>query len=249
MEVLGIDIGGTGIKGAIVDIETGALKTERFKYATPKGGNIDDVSAVVNTLIKDIGWKNDKPIGFGFPSVIKNGVCHTATNISKNWIGVDLNEAFSKSTGNDQIYCLNDADAAGIAEVTYNPEGVADGTTIFLTIGTGIGSAVFKNGLLLTNTELGLLKYKGDLLERYASNKVRKDLNLDYPEWTLRLNEVLQHIERVLSPELLILGGGISKRMHLFEAYLDTTCPIKKSKYENRAGIIGAASAAYKAFS
>lgn len=248
MEILGIDIGGTGIKGAVVNIKTGDLVTERLKYATPPGAEKEAVQVVVNQLIKDLSWKANKPIGFGFPSIIKDGVCYTATNISKNWIGKNLHKAFAKSTGNKQIFCLNDADAAGIAEVTYNPDGINKGTTIFLTIGTGIGSATFKDGLLLKNTELGSLYFKGDLLERYASNKVKKQLDLDYPEWTSRLNEVLQHIERVMSPDLFILGGGISKRFHLFEEYLDTSCPIHKSKYMNAAGIIGAAYAAYKAY-
>ena len=248
MEILGIDIGGTGIKGAVVNIKTGDLVSERIKFKTPPGAELDSVCEVVNLLVKELGWKNKKPIGFGFPAIIKDGVCFTATNISKNWIGKNLHKSFAKCTGNKQIYCLNDADAAGIAEVTYNPDGINQGTTIFLTIGTGIGSATFKKGLLLRNTELGSLFFKGDILERYASNRVKKELSLDYPEWTARLNEVLQHIERVMSPDLFILGGGISKRFHLFEEYLKTSCPVKKSKYENAAGTIGAAYAAYKAF-
>ncbi len=248
MEILGIDIGGTGIKGAVVNVKTGELVSERLKKATPPGAQRDDVKEVVNLLIEDLAWKKDKPIGFGFPSVVKDGVCHTATNISKKWIGKNLNKSFSKSTGNKQVYCINDADAAGIAEVIYNLDVVLDGTSIFLTIGTGIGSAVFKNGELLRNTELGLLEFKGDILERYASNKVRRDKELDYPEWASRLNEVLQHIEKILYPELFILGGGISKRIHLFQEYLETKCPVQKSKFENNAGIIGAAYVARKVF-
>lgn len=248
MEVLGIDIGGTGIKGAIVNVLTGELVTERIKFATPPGAHRQDVYEVVNKLIKEISWDNSKPIGFGFPSVIKDGVCKTATNISKSWIGEDIHASFRKATNNNQIFCLNDADAAGLAEISYNPESVIPGTAIFLTIGTGIGSAIFKNGRLLRNTELGSLEYKGDLLEKYASNKTRKQLELDYTTWAKRLDAVLSHIEKILHPDLFILGGGVSKRFHLFEDQLNTGCTIRKSKFENAAGCIGAAYAAYKTF-
>lgn len=249
LKALGIDIGGTGIKAALVNTNTGELLTDRIKIGTPKGAEPEAVAAATKTLVEQLDVTEGLPIGIGFPSIIKEGIIHSATNISKKWIGMNLNEHFKSVFPGHPIISLNDADAAGNAEIAFGQGKNVKGTVILLTIGTGIGSAFFLDGNLVANTEFGLLKFKGDILERYASNKVRKDLDLDWPTWGGRLNEVLQHVDFIFSPDLLILGGGVSKKLEQFESYLDTNAPIVKADLRNAAGVIGAAVYAAEEFS
>jgi len=247
-KILGIDIGGTGIKAAIVNTTTGEMLTDRIKVATPKGAEPDAVAAATKTLISQFDLDPNMPIGIGFPSIIKNGVCCSATNISDNWIDINLNDFFSQELGNKQVISVNDADAAGFAEIKFGKGKNVKGTVILLTIGTGIGSAFFLNGELVPNTELGLLKFKGDIAERYASNKVRKEQNLDLDTWGAKLNEVLMHIDFIFSPDLMLLGGGVSKSIELYRHQIKTKCIVDNAVLKNTAGCIGAAAIAAEEF-
>ena len=241
-EILGIDVGATGIKGAMINLEKGELTTERIKYLTPKPANAQSILDTVKKLVADFQWEG-KPIGFGFPSIIKNGVCHSASNIDKSLIGKNLQQVFSEGLG-CKTFFINDADAAGIAEMEF---GVGkenkSGVTILLTLGTGIGSAVFHDGKLLPNTEFGQLKWKDSVTEKYAANSVRENNEMKWKDWAPELNEVLQHFEFIFSPDLIILGGGVSKKFDKYKEYLDLKCDIQPATMRNNAGIIGAAMA------
>jgi len=238
-QILGIDIGGTGIKGAIVDIETGTFLSDRFKVSTPSPSSPSKVLEAVREVLKLSGYSGDS-IGFGFPAIVDKGVCKTASNIADEWIGINLNTYFSEQLGKKCI-AINDADAAGIAEVHYSDVSTENATVILLTLGTGIGSAIFRHGHLLPNSELGHLKYKGTIAEKYASNKVRVDQDLSYEDWGRKVNEILLHIEHLFSPDHIIIGGGVSKKMHKYQEYLDTKCQLTPCSLLNNAGIIGAA--------
>ncbi len=239
-EILGIDVGATGTKGAIVDIKKGVLITDRFKIPTPVSKKPEAMAAAVKEICQNFQWKN-KMLGIGFPAVIKNKICYTASNIDNSWIGIDVYDLFNNKT---KCYStiINDADAAGIAEMTYGvgkkwPEGIV----ILLTLGTGIGSAVFMNGVLVPNTELGHLKFKGSIAERFASNSARKKKKLSWEEYGKELNEYLVHVDFLFSPDLIILGGGISKQFKEFSKYLSKNLDVKPALHYNNAGIIGAA--------
>ncbi len=237
--VLGIDIGGTNTKGAIVDLTTGKLVSEKIKIPTPPGATPEGVSQVVKEIVETLGYNGTK-LGVGFPSIIRNGICCSNSNISQKWNGIDLNTHFSEVLGMHAL-CINDADAAGIAESHYGNANEQLGTVILLTIGTGIGSALFYNGVLIPNTEFGRLHFKNGILEQYASNKTRKDLELSMDAWANRLNEVLLHIEFIFSPDLLILGGGISQQLESYQDLLMTDTKIIPAGFRNNAGIVGAA--------
>ncbi len=240
--ILGVDIGGTGIKGALVDTSTGKAVTDRIRIETPQPASPEAVADTVNILIKEIGYKGSI-IGCGFPAIIHNGVAKSASNIDESWIGVDAEKLFSKKTGKE-VFVLNDADAAGIAEVHFGRLKGASGVSILLTLGTGIGSAVFINGQLVPNTEFGHLYLKDHkkIVEKYASNSVRKRKDLDYEEWIMRLNELLNHLGHIFSPSNIVLGGGISKKFDDYEKYFDDfEFKLKPAKLLNHAGLIGAA--------
>jgi len=237
--ILGIDVGGTNTKGAIVDLNNGKLLTKKIKIPTPDGASPKGITRVAQEIVESLDYKGDH-VGLGFPSIIRNGICRSNSNISKKWMGTNLNDHFSKKFG-IKTHCINDADAAGIAESHYGNAKGAMGTVILLTIGTGIGSALFYDGTLIPNTEFGRLHYNKGILERYASNKVRKDLDLDLEEWAKRLNEVLQHIEFIFSPNLIILGGGISQQLEAYQHILKTETKIIPADFRNNAGIVGAA--------
>ncbi len=241
---LAIDVGATGIKGALVNTEDGSMLSDRIKYATPKPAMPDDVAKVMNNIIEDLEWK-DGDIGIGFPSIVKNNVCCSANNIDKSWINVDIQALIKKHTG-FHSHILNDADAAGLAEIEHGKGQGVSGTVIMLTLGTGIGSGVFKDGVLLPNVELGSLLYKDGLAEHYASNGARKSRDLNWDEYGEELNEYLQYVDRVLTPDLMIIGGGISKKFsnyaHKFEPHLK----VIDAKLRNNAGIIGAAMYAHQ---
>lgn len=239
MNYLGIDFGGSGVKGALVDVETGKLVTDRFRLPTPEGGKPNDVAGVVKQICDHFTWKGI--CGFGYPGVVLNGEAFTAANISKKWIGTNINDLLFNATGN-KFFTLNDADAAGIAEMTFGVgRNIKKGVTILLTIGTGIGSAVFTNGILVPNTEFGHLQVRGKDAEHRASDAVRQEKELTWKQWSKRFQEVLNYLEFIFSPDLFILGGGISKTADQFLPYLHTRAKILPAELQNQAGIIGAA--------
>ncbi len=239
MAVLGIDFGWSGIKGAVVDEKTGEMLGERFRLDTPVGALPQDVAVTVGEIAKHFNYQG--PIGVGFPSVILHGVVYTAANIDQSWIGVNAEALFSQVTG-CPCYVVNDADAAGVAEMSYgvgaeNPKGIV----LFLTLGTGIGSALFVDGKLLPNTELGHLEIRGKDAEKRGSDAVRKRKNLSWEEWAVRLHEVLARMEMLFWPDLIVLGGGVSKDWEFFMPYIRLRSKIVPAKLLNQAGIIGAA--------
>ncbi len=238
-KVLGIDIGGTGMKGGIVDVDAGKLLTERKKFLTPHPATPEAVIEVVKDLIEYFDWKEGK-IGVGFPAIIKNGKSMSASNVDQKWLDYPIYDLFEK-TLNRKVVIHNDADVAGIAEVYHGAGKGKTGVILMLTIGTGIGSALFVDGKLVPNTELGHLKFKDKVAEKYASNKYREDNNLSWKEWGRSLKKVLQHIEFVINPDLIILGGGVSKKFEKYKEYLDIPTPIVPALLKNEAGVIGAA--------
>jgi len=238
-EILGIDVGGTGIKAALVDTERGVFTQKKIKYATPKPSTPDKVIEVIRQLIEDFDYKG-KDFGCGFPSVIKKNVCYTAANIDKAWIDMDLRAYFQDKIG-AKVTFTNDADAAGIAEMTFGQGKDKAGTVILLTLGTGIGSGIFLDGELLPNSEFGHLLYKKSIFEHYASNGARKNKNLSYKQWGQELNTYLNHVSLIISPDLIILGGGVSKHFEKFKDHLDVKVELVPAAMGNDAGIIGAA--------
>ncbi len=240
MEILGIDIGGSGIKGAVVDTAQGLLLTERFRIETPEGAHKADVRDAVKAMIEHFGWTG--PVGFGFPAVVSNGIISTASNIDSGWIGTDLAAYFGEKIALP-LFVLNDADAAALAEMAFGNGRDREGVVLLLTIGTGIGSAVFFGGHLIPNMELGqLLMPKGIIAEKYASAQVRKVKNLTLKEWALRFNKYLMLVENYINPDTIILGGGISRKFEKFSRHLTPArATLLPALLENNAGIIGAA--------
>jgi polyphosphate glucokinase len=238
-QVLGIDIGGTGIKGAPVDVAAGKLVTERRKLDTPHPARPDAVAEVVQELVTGFGWTG--PIGCTFPGVIASGQVRTAANVDPEWIGVDAAGLFGKVTG-QQVTVVNDADAAGLAEMRFGAGVGQQGTVLMLTFGTGIGSALFIDGTLVPNTEFGHIEIRGKDAEKRASELVREERDLSWGKWAGRVDEYLEHMERLLSPSLIIIGGGISKRSEKFLPLLTgLTAPVVPARMLNDAGIVGAA--------
>ncbi len=240
MTLLGIDIGGTGIKGAPVDTETGKLLAERFRIPTPHPALPNAVADVVSEIARHFDYSG--PTGITFPAVIKQGVVYTAANVDPSWITTNAGELFSKHVGGP-VAVVNDADAAGIAEMRFGAGRDRKGVVIMLTLGTGIGSAIFLDGKLMPNTEFGHLKIRGKDAEKRASEKVREDKNLSWKQWSKRLLEVLEEMEKLFSPDLFIIGGGASKKADKFLQYLSTKTEviIVPAQMQNDAGIIGAA--------
>jgi len=244
MQALGIDIGGSGIKGAIVDLETGQLVTERHRIETPQPSKPNAVAAVVAELVKHFAWNG--VIGCTFPAIVRRGVTMTAANVDKSWIGAHAEELLAAATGNP-VRLLNDADAAGVAEMTYGAGRGRGGVVMILTFGTGIGSAIFHDGKLLPNTEFGHLPMpmKGIIAEHYCSDRVRKAEDLKWGEWARRVNNYLDVLELLLSPDVFIIGGGVSKKAEKFIPLLKTQAAIVQAELQNDAGIVGAAMAAH----
>ena len=238
MEVLGIDVGGSGIKGAPVDTKTGKLLAERYRIKTPKNAEPRPVAEVVDKIAKSFNWKG--PIGIGFPAPIKSGVAMMAANISPEWVGVNADELFTKVTGCD-CTLVNDADAAGLAEMAFGSGRGQAGTVILLTLGTGIGSAIFNGGHLLPNTEFGHLDMKGRDAEHRASDAARQREDLPWKKYARRLNRYLLEMEKLFWPDLFIVGGGISKQSEKFLPLLTIETPIIPAELLNDAGIVGAA--------
>lgn len=239
MEILGVDIGGSGIKGAIVDTTTGKLLTDRLRFQTPSPASPEAIANTLLKLVLDIGYKG--PIGCGFPARVIDGTVKTAANIDKAWISVDAKALFSKTLNTD-VFIANDADVAGLAEMHFGfgKQFIQD-NVIFLTLGTGIGSALFVKGELFANTELGHIKMHGDSAERYCSDSARKRDDLSWDEFALRLNEYLLYLDFILNPKAFILGGGVSKKFDKFKEKLDLKDKIFPAQTLNYAGIIGAA--------
>lgn len=242
-EVLGIDVGGSGIKGAPVNIKEGKLMADRHRIPTPQPATPQKVAEVIHQIVKHFDWKG--PIGIGFPAVVLNGVVKTASNIDKSWIGTDAEELISGVTGLP-VYMVNDADAAGMAEVQYGAGKKVKGTVIMLTVGTGIGSVLFINGKLVPNTELGhLFLDNGSEAEDFAADSVRSNENLDWLEWGTRFNKYLMEVEKLFWPELIIIGGGVSKKYDKFKEAIDIKSKLVMAEQRNEAGLIGAALAVY----
>ena len=240
--ILGIDVGATGIKGNIVDVKTGALLDERKKISTPVVSTPENVLEVLNQIINHFDWKG-KPVGIGFPAIVQRGKTQSASNIHDDWLGFSAEKFLQEGTG-CPLAMVNDADAAGIAEMEFGKGIGAEGVTLLLTLGTGIGSALFNDGILVPNTELGHLKWKDAILEKSMSNKVREINSLSWKTWAKSLNKGLAHLEFLFSPDLIIIGGGISKKFHEYSKYFDKTkCPVVAAEMMNNAGIIGAAMA------
>lgn len=242
MEVLGIDVGGTGIKGAIVNTKTGELATERHRIPTPSPATPDAVAITIQEMVNHFNWKG--LVGCGFPTPLQHGKCLSGGNLHPDWKGTHVNELFNKKTGNEYSI-VNDADAAGLAEITFGAGKDKEGVVVMITLGTGIGSAVFLDGKLLPNTEFGHVLHKnGKIFEKYAADSARKRENLSRKKWGDRLHEYFEHIQLLLSPDLFIVGGGASKKIDKFEERINIKTPIVAAEAENEAGIIGAALAA-----
>jgi len=241
MNILGIDVGGSGIKGAPVDTSTGDLLAERYRIKTPKGAKPEPVAETVAKIASYFDWKG--PVGIGFPAPIKGGVVMMAANISEQWVGVNADALFSKATG-CPCTTLNDADAAGMAEMELGAGRGQPGTVIVLTLGTGIGTAIFHDGRLLPNTEFGHVEIKCEDAELRASDAARKRENLSWKKYAKRLNRYLAAMERLFWPNLFIIGGGISKEHEQFLPLLTVDTPVVPAQQFNEAGIIGAALAA-----
>jgi polyphosphate glucokinase len=246
MAVLGIDIGGSGIKGALVDVESGEFLQDRVRIPTPSPGDPDQVIEVIQRIVEHFNW--DGKIGAGFPGVVRKGVVQTAANVSHEWVGEDLALLIKKATGCKAVV-LNDADAAGLAEMRFG-EGkrYEDDFVLFLTIGTGIGSAIFVKGQLWPNSEFGHLQVRGKDAEHRAGDGVRQAKDLSWKSWGNRLKEVLQTYDLLMNPDVMILGGGVSKEFKKYGKYLKgMQADVIPAALQNQAGIIGAAMAAEEA--
>ena len=246
MEILGIDIGGSGIKGAPVDLKKGELTAKRVRIATPQPSKPEAVARTVAKIVARFSWEG--PIGCTFPAVVKKGVVYTAANVDSDWIGTNGRKLLRARTG-CRVELLNDADAAGIAEMSFGAGKGRKGTVFVLTFGTGIGSALFFDGKLMPNTELGHMEilygpHGGIEAEHYASDLVRKNERLSWAEWAARVDDLLSVMEALFSPDLFILGGGVSKKHSRYLPLLKTKTEVVPAQLLNDAGIVGAALAA-----
>ena len=239
MEILGIDVGGTGIKSARVDTATGKLLSERHRVVTPRPATPDAVLEALREVLRHHDWRG--PVGMGFPAAIQHGVVRTASNIDKSFIGLPISDYFSRGTGN-RFFTANDADVAGLAEMRFGAGQGHSGVVLIVTIGTGLGTALFSNGQLLPNTELGhVFLENGQEAERYASEAVRITKELKWKDWGKRLDMYLCTMEFLLWPDLIVLGGGVSAKLEKFGPLLTTKAPVVAASFLNQAGIVGAA--------
>lgn len=241
MHILGVDIGGSGIKGAIVDTESGEFVTDRLRIETPQPSKPPAVATVVGEISEHFQWS--AAIGCTFPAVVKRGVTMTAANVDDDWIGADAAGLLKSKTGNPVIV-LNDADAAGIAEMKFGAGRDLDGLVAILTLGTGIGSSLFMDGRLVPNTELGHLIIRGKDAETRATDRARQERGYTWKQWGKRVSEYLEYLESLITPDLFIIGGGVSKRYESFFPYINCKTEIVPAQLRNRAGIVGAAVAA-----
>ena len=238
----GIDVGGSGIKGGIVDLDTGALIGDRYKMLTPKPATPKAVAKAIAKVVNEFGW--DGPLGVTYPGVVTHGIVQTAANVDKAWIGTDARDAIAAELDGQQVTVLNDADAAGLAEARYGAGKDNSGLVVLLTFGTGIGSAVIHNGKLIPNTEFGHLEVGGKEAEKRAASSVKEKKDWSYEKWTKQVTRVLIAIENAVWPDLFIAGGGISRKADNWVPLLKNRTPVVPAALENTAGIVGAAMAA-----
>ena len=245
MNYLGIDVGGSGIKGALVDIEKGEFVGERIRIPTPQPSTPKAVIKVITQIAKDFNYNG--PIGVGFPAIVIHGTVLSAANVDDGWVNYPAQEALAQATG-CPVKVMNDADVAGMAEMQFGAGRNEMGTVMIFTLGTGIGSVLFVDGQIVPNMELGHLYLRGQKkdAEFYAAERVRTQKNLKWKKWGARLNVYFQHIEFLFSPDLIILGGGVSKKHHKFLKYIDLRARVVPAQLRNQAGIVGAAVAASK---
>lgn len=246
-KAIGIDIGGTGIKGALVNTKTGELLSSRIKLETPAGGEPEAIAEVVSEIVSQLTNRSDKNIGICFPAVVKDGITRSAANVSKRWIDLDAGELFSTAL-HRKVEILNDADAAGYAETIFGAGKSKPGLVIMTTLGTGIGTALIHNGVLIPNPELGHIQLEGVDYETRASFAAKEREGLSFEQWAERLQLYYSQLELLLSPNLFIVGGGISKSHKEFLPLLKLKTPIVPAKLKNSAGIIGAAAIANKKY-
>ena len=239
-KAIGIDIGGTGIKGALVDTRNGVLLSERLRYETPQGGSPKAIAKTLKDLIAQLPGSAGLPVGICFPAVVQHGVTLSAANVSKEWIGLDADAMFEKELGRE-VHVINDADAAGIAEVKFGAARGHKGLIIVTTLGTGIGTALMFNGKLVPNAELGHLQIDGVDYESKAAYSAKERENLSWAEWAKRLQKYFSHLEALLTPDLFIVGGGVSKEHESYLPLLKLKTPIIPAENRNSAGILGAA--------
>ncbi|WP_293780462.1 polyphosphate--glucose phosphotransferase [uncultured Aeromicrobium sp.] len=240
----GIDIGGTGTKGAPVDLDTGTLAGDRTRFRTPERSTPEALAEVCRKIIEAFPEVPAPPVtGVAIPAVVQRGVARSAANIDKSWIGTDVDALFTERLGRE-VHVVNDADAAGFAETRYGAARGRSGVIMVITLGTGIGSALIIDGKLVPNTELGHLEFKGDEAEHYAATSAREREGLSWEAWAARLQEYFSHLERLFSPDLFIVGGGVSKDYQRFLPLLSLRTPIIPADLRNNAGIIGAAALA-----
>ncbi|GAA2800500.1 polyphosphate--glucose phosphotransferase [Saccharopolyspora taberi] len=240
----GVDIGGSGIKGSVVDIDAGVLAEERMRIPTPHPSTPAAVADAVAEIVEKFAWTG--PVGVTLPCVVKQGTAHTAANVDKSWIGTDAQGLFAERLGRsrDEVVVLNDADAAGLAEMRSGAGAGHQGLVVLLTFGTGIGSAMFVDGKLIPNTEFGHIEVDGHDAETQAAASVKDNLELSYPQWAERVARYIAGLEKFLWPDLIIAGGGVSKKAEKWLPLLDGRTPIVAAELKNDAGIVGAATAA-----
>ncbi len=237
----GVDIGGSGIKGARVDLDTGELASERVKIPTPRSYDIEEVVQTVLDVVAKAGW--DGPFGCTFPGIVKRGVLYSAANLGKHWIGLDFQSLLAERSGHP-VVVLNDADAAGLAEMDFGAAKGVRGVVIVTTLGTGIGSALFLDGKLVPNTELGHLEIDGEIAEKRASSAAKEREGLSYKQWAPRLQRYYSHLDFLFSPDLMVVGGGVSRKSAKFLPLIEgLRCDLVPAMLENQAGIAGAAMA------
>lgn len=246
-KAIGIDIGGTGIKGALVDTKSGELLSSRIKMETPSGGEPEAIAEVVGQIVSELTNRSDRNIGICFPAIVQEGFTRSAANVSKRWIDLNAQELFS-TTLHTKVEILNDADAAGLAESLFGAGKGKRGLVIMTTLGTGIGTALIHNGVLIPNSELGHIEIEGADYETRASFAIKEREGLSFEQWAERLQKYYSALEFLLSPSLFIVGGGISKSHKEFLPLLKLKTPIVPAKLKNAAGIIGAATLANRNF-
>ena len=244
MKILGIDIGGPIIKSAIVNTKTGKLSTERFRFPTPQPAEPKSTTDVIKKITEHFNWNG--PIGCGFPSVIQNGVVSNSTNIDKRWAGININEFFSSET-NCPTTVVNNADAAGIAEINFGAGKDQNGVVVLIIMGATVGSALFTNGKLFPNTEFGQIEVNGKMAEKYSSDMTRKKLDLSWKKWANRFDEYLQQLEFLLWPDLIIMGGSLNKNEEKYSKYITIKTKFVTTQLQDEAVMIGSALAAKEA--
>jgi len=242
MVVLGIDIGGSGMKGALVNSITGEMLTERFRIPTPESRKPQEMAEVVKEIVQHFNHKG--PVGVGFPTIIRHGICKSKGNLHKSWVNLNVKELFSKATGLP-VTVINDADAAGYATMNYGIGKGKKGLVLMITIGTGLGSGAFFNGELIPNFELGQIPYKKyKKIENWAAASAKENEGLSFKEWGKRFNVFLKYVDLLISPDFIILGGGTSKQFDEYKDYITIETPVIPAELRNQAGIVGAAAAA-----